>query len=270
MRTRRTFRWVVLALALSSTAVAQPAPPDPKAEAKTHVDLGTRLFDAQQYGKAAEEYQQAYLLDPQPLYLYASAQALRLDGNCTRALRSYRAYLRTNPSPQDADKAQKNIDRCEQDLKDHPPVVDPKVGPVTPGIQPPIQPGIQPPIQPPPTPPTPTEPPSTSWTRDWVGHALVGGGVIASATGLVLYLGGRGTIEDHNASPTYGEFVAGRGDLDAAKLKQTIGVSAMAVGGALLIGGVVHYVVHGRGERASTVSASVTSERAVLVLTGAF
>ncbi len=267
MRSRQQVVWVVVAfaLALSSTAVAQPAPSDPKAEAKTHVETGTRLFDAQQYGKAAEEYQQAYLLDPQPLYLYASAQALRLDGNCTRALRSYRAYLRTNPSPLDADKAQKNIDRCEQDLKDHPPVTDPKLVPPSLTNQQPNQ----PPVQPPP-PPTPTDPPSTSWTRDWAGHALVGGGVIVAATGLVLYLGGRGTIEDHNSSPTYGEFVAGRDDLDAAKLKQTIGVSAIAVGGALLVGGVVHYVVHSRGDRATNVSASIAPNQATFVVTRSF
>jgi len=264
MRSRQQVVWVIVAfaLALSSTAVAQPGASDPKAEAKTHVETGTRLFDAQQYGKAAEEYQQAYLLDPQPLYLYASAQALRLDGNCTRALRSYRAYLRTNPSPLDADKAQKNIDRCEQDLKDHPPVTDPRV------VTPPLT--TQPQVLPPAPPPTPTEPPSRSWTRDWAGHALVGGGVIVAATGLVLYLGGRSTIEDHNSSPTYGDFVAGRGDLDAAKLKQTLGVSAIAVGGALVVGGIVRYVVHGRGDRATHVSASIAPNQATFVVTRSF
>jgi tetratricopeptide (TPR) repeat protein len=264
MRTRRSFGSVmVVALAVASTADAQPAPADPKAEAKAHADVATRLFDAQQYGKAAEEYQQAYLLDPQPLYLYASAQALRLDGNCTRALRSYNAYLRTNPSELDAQKTHTNIERCEQHLKDHPPVVEPKVVP-------PSTVTSQTTVIPPTTPPPPVERSAPSWTSDWAGHALVGGGLIVAVTGVVLYRGGRATIDDNISAPTYGDFVAGRGDLDAAKRNQTIGVSAMAVGGALVVGGIVRYVVHSGGGSASNVSASITPTQATFVVTKAF
>jgi tetratricopeptide (TPR) repeat protein len=265
MRTCRSFVCVVVVLAVASPAAAQPSPADPKLDARSHADIATRLFDAQQYGKAAEEYQQAYLLDPQPLYLYASAQALRLDGDCTRALRSYNAYLRTSPSESDAQKTQKNIERCEQDLKDHPPVTDPTLGVPTPVTPPP--PTVVSPIT---TPTTPIDRPATSWTSDWVGHALVGGGVLVAVTGVVLFRDGRATIEDNISAPTYGDFVAGRGDLDAAKRKQTIGVSAMAVGGALVLGGVVRYVIHGRGGSASTVSGSITPGQATLFVTRAF
>lgn len=264
MRTRRSFgSVVVVALAVASTADAQPAPADPVAEAKAHADVATRMFDAQQYGKAAEEYQQAYLLDPQPLYLYASAQALRLGGNCTRALRSYNAYLRTNPSELDAQKTQKNIERCEQDIKDHPPVADPTLVPPATVTPPPT-------TIPSTTPPPPAERPAPSWTSDWAGHALVGGGLIVAVTGVVLYRGGRATIDDNISAPTYGDFVAGRGDLDAAKRNQTIGVSAMAVGGALIVGGIVRYVVHGGGDTTSNVSASITPTQTTFVVTRAF
>jgi tetratricopeptide (TPR) repeat protein len=258
---------IVVVLALAGTAVAQPAPPaDPKAEAKAHAEVGTRLFDAQQYSKAAEEYQQAYLLDPQPTFLYASAQALRLGGDCTRALRAYNAYLRTNPSAMEKDKTQKNIQRCEQDLKDHPPVEESKVVPVTTPVNPVTPPS---PPAPPPGPVLGDSAPSP-WTSDWIGHAMVGGGVLVAATGTVLFLQGRGTIADNSSAKTYDQFAAGRGDLDTAKLKQTIGVSAMAVGGVLLVGGIVHYAVHTRGGHTRNVSASVAHDHAILVMTGTF
>ena len=244
----------------SIDAGAQPAA-DPKAQAKAHEEAGTHFIDVQQYDKAADEYQQAYLLDPQPTYLYASAQAQRLAGDCTKALRSYRAYLRTNPSATDEEKAKKNIDRCEQDLKDHPPIVTPL--------------GIAPAVVTPPIPldaivtPPPVRPTGPPWTSDWTGHALVGGGAIAAATGLVLYLGGRATINDNNAAPTYGDFAAGHGNVASAHTREVIGVSAMAVGGALILGGVLHYVAHG-SPPATQLSASVAPDHASLVVTRAF
>ena len=242
---------------LASRAHAQPT--DPKAAAKLHEQTGTHFFDVQQYDKAAEEYQQAYLLDPQPPYLYASAQAQRLSGDCTKALRSYRAYLRTNPSASDEEKTRKNIDRCEQDLRDHPPAPDLHV--VIPTT---IVPAIPVPVAPPPPPP-----PHASWTGDRLGHGLVIGGLAVAATGVVLFVGGRSTISDNNAAPTYGDFASGRADAASAHTKEVIGVSAMALGGALIAGGIMHYVVHA-GRPAPQLSAAVIPGQASLFFTRSF
>ena len=252
---RSSLVWLLVAVC-SGTAAADgvTAPADAKATAKAHAATGTQLFNVQQYDKAADEYQQAYLLDPDPAYLYATAQAQRLAGNCVKALLSYKAFLRTKPGD---DKAEKNIERCEQDLKDHPPPVEQTTtipGPVVV-----------------PVPPAPVAPPvmvSRPWSSDVVGHLLVGGGVAASAVGVILYLGGRGTISDHNSATTYDKFAAG--NVNTAKTKETIGVSAMAVGGALILGGVIHYVVHGRPVAERSVTAVVTPGGATLAITGAF
>ncbi len=260
---RGWFAVLLLLAALSRSALADTPPPTAaaKVQAKVHADAATQLFNVQQYDKASDEYQQAYLLDPVPAYLYASGQAQRLGGNCEKALLSYRAYLRTKPA--DESKVQANIERCEQDLKDHPKQTEGMNRPTLPAAA-----SMAPIVAPPPAPPPPRVMVERPWTSDVVGHVLVGGGVVIAATGLVLYLGGRGTIADHNSASTYDQFVAG--DVDRAKTKQTIGVSGMAVGGALLIGGLVHYKLHGRPIEQGTLAAIPSVGGATLVLTGAF
>lgn len=246
----------------SSVPPTAPTTPDAAAQAKAHADAGTRLFDAQQYDKAAEEYQQAYLLDPVPGYLWASGQALRLGGDCVKALRAYRAFLRTNPP--DQTKVNTNIERCEQYLKDHPPPPEPGTTPTGPAA--PVAPTvIVKTVQAPERPMV-----SRPWTDDVAGHVLVGSGVAVAATGLVLFLGGRKTIQDNNNATSYEQFAGGRPDLDAAHTKQTIGVSAMAVGGSLVLGGVVHYVLHTRPIPDQSISVAVAPGQTTVSFARAF
>jgi len=228
-----------------------PTTPEAAAQAKAHADAGTRLYDAQQYEKAAEEYQQAYLLDPVPGYLWASGQALRLGGDCVKALRAYRAFLRTKPA--DETKVNTNIERCEQYLKDHPPPPEPGTQTTTTPAAPAQPTVIIKTVQAPQRPMV-----SRPWTGDVAGHVLVGSGVAVAATGVVLFLGGRKTIQDNNNATSYDQFAAGRPDLDAAHTKQTIGISAIAVGGSLVLAGVVHYFIHTRPIPEQSVTVSVT------------
>ncbi len=271
MTSRRAWPWLVLVLAVSRPAGAgEPAvsaapSSDVAGQAKAHIDRGTHYFDVQQYAKAAEEYQVAYLLDPKPEYLYASAQAQRLAGDCTKALRSYAAYLRTKPPAQDQAKTQKNIERCEQELKDHPPVAEPSVVPLPSAGPPPPVPAT---VVPPPSPPVVARAGSPR-SHDWAGHMLVGGGIAVAAAGLVFYLGGRATIRDYNSAATYDQFAARRGEVDAARTRQTLGVSAMAVGGGLVVGGVLHYIFHARSAD-HRVTAAVTPGGATVVVTRSF
>lgn len=252
---------LVVALALSTHAYAQAPTPEAKAAAKTHIEAGTKLYNVQKYEEAAEEYQKAYLIDPQPAYLYASAQSQRLGGDCAKALRSYDAYLRTNPAETEKVKARANIERCEQDLKDRPP----PVAEIAPPIQvievpaPPAAPVAEVVIVPPPPPQPPSKLP---------GHVLVGGGVAVAAVGVVFLLRGRSAIQDHNNAATYDDFAATR-DVDSAKLQQTLGVSAIAVGSALIIGGIAFYTLKS-GERSSAVSASVAPGAASVLVTRSF
>ncbi len=85
-------------------------------EARKHFDQAVRLYNIQQYDRAADEFRAAYLIDPQPKLLYSLAQAERLGGDCEQAIDGYKAFLRTNPGHDAAKLAADNIDACEREL----------------------------------------------------------------------------------------------------------------------------------------------------------
>ena len=261
---RTLFCTLMFVLALSPAYADEPvkAPPPPtkaqKAEAKNLADEGTKLYNVQQYDKAAELYQQAYLLDPKPGYLYARAQSQRLGGMCEQALLTYDAYLRTNPAPAERSKTEANVERCKMDIKDREAAVE--ASQVAPA---PEVPAAPPPPPPPPVvePPPPPPPPGKSYI---IGHLLVGVGVIALGGGVYLFQDGRGTIADHNDAATYQDFLDGRDEMDAAKQKQMLGVIGISAGAALVAGGIAYYVLHARAEEEPPVSATVTAQQATV------
>ena len=257
------FCTLICVLVCATAAADEPVKAKPptkaqKAEAKRLADEGTKNFNAQQYEQAAELYQQAYLIDPKPGYLYATAQAQRLGGNCEKALLAYDAYLRTNPPDSERAKTEANVERCKQDLADREAAVQatqvapPPEVPVTPPAPPPV-------VEPPPPPPPP--PPGKSYV---LGHLMLGAGVIALGGGAYLFQSGRSVITDHNDAATYQDFLDTRDDMDAAKQKQTLGVVGIAAGVALIGGGITYYVLHSRSEEEPPVSATVTAHQATV------
>ncbi len=263
-------------LAIALLAVQAPARADDppahvatakdKADAKAHIAAGTKLYNVQQYDKAADEYQQAYLLDPKPEYLYASAQAQRLGGMCDKAILSYQAYLRTKPNEDQRGKAEKNIERCQEDIKAR------ETGSVVPPPEemPPLPPA--PPEEAPKPPPpvvvvAPPPPPEKSYI---LGHVIVGLGVAVGAGSTVLFLHGRSTINSINASTTYDTFASKQSGFDQAKQQQTLGVVGMALGGAIIGSGIVYYVLHSSSDDEPAVTPSVTSGGASVTIRGTF
>jgi iron complex outermembrane receptor protein len=88
---------LVVAILLSAVAFAKP-PADPKAqEAREHFKSGMAHFNLQEYKDAIPDFEAAYRLVPDAVFLYNLAQAHRLAENPERALYFYRAYLRASP-----------------------------------------------------------------------------------------------------------------------------------------------------------------------------
>jgi hypothetical protein len=247
----------------SPPIVSAPPTKEAKAQAKALQKEATKYYNVQEYEKAAELYKQAYLLDPNPGYLYASAQSQRLGGDCTKALQSYQAYLRANPPESERAKANANIERCEQELREREAAVnaDQISAPVDVPKPPP-----PPPAEPPPPPPPP--PPGKSYV---LGHLMLGVGLIGIGGGSYLFYTGRKALDEHNSAPTYDDYIAGLPDVDAAKQKQQIGVIAIGGGAALVGGAILYYVVHSRSsESPPPVRASVSAQSATLTFTGTF
>jgi hypothetical protein len=63
-------------------------------EARAYVEKATAAFALTHYAAAAENFEKAFELRPDPALLYNAAQSHRLAGNKERALALYRNYLR--------------------------------------------------------------------------------------------------------------------------------------------------------------------------------
>jgi hypothetical protein len=64
-----------------------------KPAAQADYDLGGRYFSVGQYADAIQQFRAGFVIDPQPVFLYAIAQAERLQKDCPDALLEYRQFL---------------------------------------------------------------------------------------------------------------------------------------------------------------------------------
>jgi len=86
---------LVLLVAMG-VATAKPVESS-RLEARRHYDAGLAHFNLREYPQAIEEFQAAYRLRPDPVFLYNLGQSYRLAENPDQALYFYRAYVRTAP-----------------------------------------------------------------------------------------------------------------------------------------------------------------------------
>ena len=84
---------VLFALMALSSRVARGAASD-SGEARGYFDKATASFALGHYAVAADNYEKAFELKPDPALLYNAAQAHRLGGNKERAVTLYQNYLR--------------------------------------------------------------------------------------------------------------------------------------------------------------------------------
>ena len=199
--------WCCLAVLLLALAVGgRPAVASEPSAARQAYDQATAAFGLGHYAEAAEKYETAFSLRPDPALLYNAAQAYRLAGNRPRALELYRNYLRLYPNRQNADEARNQVAALTKALEEEkapPPAQRVATAPTTPA--PPVTP-IAPVAAPSPLPPPalslsqpPSGAPATVVTeappaaesrssrggdsRTWIwiaaGAAVIVGGVVA-------------------------------------------------------------------------------------------
>jgi tetratricopeptide (TPR) repeat protein len=228
----------LLACLLGLTSVEAAADPpevlhDPGA--KQHFQRAQRHFDGEQYAEAIPELKAAYALEPDPLLLYAWAQAERLAGNCARAIELYRKFLATGPTPQQARLAETNVVDCEASLGRAVPPPPPAVTPEPAAEDPKAHQPDGPPKQGP-----------RPWHRDWLGGTLVGvGGATAVAGTIVFALGRRQGANAPDARNEQDYFE----QADAARTKNTVGAAVLGAGGVILLGGVIRWATLARRQR---------------------
>ena len=109
-----------------------------------------------------------------------------------------------------------------------------------------------------------------SWTGDLAGHALVAGGGMLVVAGVVTLLRGNQQIDDVNQADDHEDYLTRRDEADGAETLQKLGVAGIALGGALLAGGVVHYVWYARPAEPAVVGAVGLPGGAMAVVRGSF
>lgn len=208
---------IAIVLTIAATAHA-----DPKAEAKVHVDAATAAHKQGDYTTALAELQTANRLDPQPDLLYAIGQVYAKLGRCAEATASYEDFRKTQKDPAIASVVDQAVAACK-------PREETPVTPVTTAV----------------APPPPPEHHRSPWYTDKLGDALVIGGVVAGVVGLVVYRGATGKLDDAEGASSlaaYNQLV------DDAHNARTTSAILLAAGGALVVAGVVHYVLRDTGD----------------------
>jgi tetratricopeptide (TPR) repeat protein len=87
------------------------------AEARVYLDKATAAFALNRYADAAENFEKAFELKPDPAVLYNAAQAHRLAGNKERALALYQSYLRTYGKKEKRAEIEARIDELKQAIE---------------------------------------------------------------------------------------------------------------------------------------------------------
>ena len=220
---------MVIASVTALLLIAAPAAPVERAE---------EAFQAGRYHEAADAFGEAFAADPDPKFVYAQAQAERLGGDCARAIELYDRFLALDPEPGPAEDARTNRERCRQDLER----TSPPPAPEPPQPRPKVVATVD--DQAPPTP--------RPWHRDPLGGALVGSGLFVSALGTGLLVGGVTLDRSAPDAAVEGDFERDRG---RAFAMHRAGIALTAIGAAIVVGGVVRWVVVAHRSRRARASA---------------
>lgn len=227
---------VVLSSVLMTAAGPDELLSDP--EAQSLVSEAQFLFSEGNFGDAAKLIEKAYLIEPVPELLFPWAQAEREQGNCRAAVDLYNRMLEEIPEGPMADSARQNIARCEEEMgpeEEVVPVVDDDLLEEDEPFEE---------AEPEPEPAKPKDDPpkskSKEWYKDPAGGVLTGLGIVGVGTGVALLAVASSTA---NGAPDAANVTAYRDESDRALTQRNAGAAVLSIGGALLVAGVVRYVL---------------------------
>jgi tetratricopeptide repeat protein len=143
-RARLAWSAVIIIAGLLSAPV--PGTAATSKDARRIYEEATAAFGLGRYAEAAEKYEAAFGIRPDPALLYNAAQAYRLAGNKARAIELYRNYVRLYPDGTNAEDARSHAAALKTALE---------------AERPPMQ-AARPPSATPTAPPVATAPPPTS------------------------------------------------------------------------------------------------------------
>ncbi len=255
----------VLSVVLSSLLMTAAGPDDllSDPEAQTLVSEAQILFSEGNFGEAARLIEKAYLIEPVPELLFPWAQAEREQGNCRAAIDLYGRLLEEIPEGRMADSARSNIALCEEEM---PP--EEEVVPVV--EDDPLEDDyVEPEPEPEPVAKTDDKQPKVKeWYKDPAGGVLTGLGVVGVGAGAALLIVASGNAKGAPDAPSLADY---NSQSDTALTQRNAGAGVLSVGGALLVAGVIRYVLVAKKNKASaTASVWTAPGSGGLVFSGRF
>ncbi len=215
---------VLLVISVAALA-ASPAFADEECRSERGNKLwaeGGLAYQSGDYPRAIEKLEAAYVECPIFDILFTLAQAHRQAGNTAQALALYRSWQR-HPTPDPADKA--DVDKIVTDLEAQ---LETERANAT-----------KPPRG---TRGTPRRA-EGAWHRDMIGWALVATGVVGVGVGGWMLSHAEGLRDDAKSAMTEGDQIAFDDSADNYSLG---GKVVIAVGGAVLVGGIIRLILHDR------------------------
>lgn len=265
---------ILVVAALASPVFAQQQPElDPVAQ--KHLDEGLEAYAKGKFDVAVSRFEAAYHIDPNPVLLYAWAQAERKRNNCDRAHDLYQKYIDSKPTEAQIKAARTGMELCPRTQPAGDGDGDDKAGDGdgdggggagdgagdgdrTASTTGPPDPDPDPTddVAPPPI----TAPPpeisktgeATPWYKDPLGDALTIGGAVGIGVGasfLVLSRSSQNKADDAEFRDDFERH------LDDATTRRRIGGVALGVGAALVAGGIVRYLLRDDGSGSVSVAA---------------
>lgn len=235
-----------------------------KQSAESHYNKGMTAYTLGHFTEAIEEFEKAYELRSEPIFLYNIAQSHRQNDNPQRAVFFYRRYLEADPNAKKRAEVEARIAELQSRI-------DAQKERETAATAPPQQTGApQPAPQPMPVlaPSAPVEvdigQPAAGERGDGRGLRIgglvsAGAGVGVGVTGIVLALHGH-SLQDQAYSGQWDQ-----SKYDSGKTFRTVGWVAMGVGAAAVATGAVLYIV-GNSAKTSTRSGATGAGPSVALL----
>jgi tetratricopeptide (TPR) repeat protein len=246
----------VLFALLASFAVARPAQAQTKGKqsAESHYNKGMTAYNLGHFQEAIEEFEKAYEIRSEPIFLYNIAQSHRQNGNPQRAIFFYRRYVDADPNSKKRPEVEKRIADMQSELNAQKEREAATVAPPPPAVTPqPVAPQPSPVFtQPMPVANRPTEMADSSRGRGLrIGGIVAAGvGVAGAVTGVVLVMHGNSLHDESIAAGS--QFDSAK--YDSAKTFRTMGWVAVGVGAAAVATGVTLYILGSRDSSEPSVS----------------
>ncbi len=261
-------RHLLVSTILALACLARPLHAQPADDAKGRGDgealTAQHLYEAGKYHDAATHFIAAYGLDPQPAYLFNTAQAYRFAKECANAASYFRQFLDATKQVQ-----AQNLDKVNRYLEEMDTCAKAEAGQPAPAPQQDVVKPVEPAPQ-----PVPAEPSDPGRGKRRLGLAIGAAGVVGVALGAYFTSRVYAAHDDaqswitKNCTPCSADALAAAQKQydDQGHQAETREAIAYTVGVAALAGGVVLYMLgHASGERAV---AAVPTQGGAMVTAG--